>query len=107
MDSNRTEYSDAALALTFIIGGFIGATLGLLFAPRTGTELRGKIKERAKGAREKALESTETVRERAEKLAEAGKERLAEGREKAKELVGNIRERVLPKEQDKPRKIRL
>ena len=63
MDSNRTEYSFAALALAFVIGGLIGAGLGFLFAPRTGRETREKIKERGGESREKLRDAVETIRE--------------------------------------------
>ena len=54
MNSDRTEYGFAALTLAFVAGGLIGATLGVLFAPRPGVETREKIKERAEEARGKA-----------------------------------------------------
>ncbi len=97
MNSNRTEYGFAALALAFVTGGLIGATLGLLFAPRTGVETREKIKDQAEGARERLKETAETVRERAEGLAEAGKEKLSEVREKVQESVEKIKEKVSSK----------
>lgn len=46
MDSTRTEYGFAAVALVFIAGGLLGVTLGLFFAPRTGVETRERIKLR-------------------------------------------------------------
>ena len=76
MVANRTEYSFAALALAFVIGGLIGAGLGFLFAPRTGRETREKIKERGEESSKKLREAIETLRERAERLAEAGKEKF-------------------------------
>ena len=100
MNSNRSEYTFAALALTFVAGGLIGATFGLLFAPRTGPETREKIKEQAEGAREKVRETAKTAQERAKKLTEAGKEKFSEAREKVQESVGKIREKVSPKKEE-------
>ena len=100
MESNRTEYGFAALALAFVTGGLIGATLGLLFAPRTGVETRERIEERAKGAREKARETAKTVRERAEEFAEAGKEKISEIRGKVEKSVEKIKEKVSPKKEE-------
>ena len=94
MESNRTEYGFAALALAFVTGGLIGATLGLLFAPRTGAETREKIEERAKGAREKVRETAKTVREKAEGMAETGKEKFTEVRGKVQESAEKVKERV-------------
>ncbi len=101
MDSNRTEYGFAALALAFVTGGLLGAAVGLLFAPRTGVETRERIKERAEGAREKLKETSETVRERAEEMAETGKGKLSEVRGKFQESVEKVKEKVSPKKEEK------
>ena len=88
MNSSRNEYTFAALALTFVVGGLIGAAFGLLFAPRPGAETRGKIKEQAEGAREKVRETAKSAHEKAEKLTEAGKEKFSEARGKVQESGG-------------------
>jgi hypothetical protein len=77
MDSNHTEYSFAALALAFVIGGLIGAGLGFLFAPRTGSETREKIKELGENHLENSLIRLRPLVERAKGLAEAGKEKFS------------------------------
>ena len=77
MDSNRTEYSFAALALAFVIGGLIGAGLGFLFAPRTGRETREKIKELGENHLKNSLIRLRPLVERAKGLAEAGKEKFS------------------------------
>jgi hypothetical protein len=38
----------------FILGGVVGAVAALAFAPRTGTELRAEVKEKARRAMEQA-----------------------------------------------------
>jgi gas vesicle protein len=94
MNSDRTEYGFAALTLAFVVGGLIGATLGLLFAPRPGVETREKIKERAGEAREKLRGAVETIRDKAEGLAETGKEKYAELSGKVRDSVDKIKEKV-------------
>jgi gas vesicle protein len=37
----------ASFTIGAVIGGLVGATLSLLFAPESGTELRAQIRERA------------------------------------------------------------
>jgi|GEM_PF-2089549 len=77
MDSNRAEYSFATLALAFVIGGLIGASLGFLFAPRTGRETREKIRERRGDHFKNSLIRLRPLVERAKGLAEAGKEKFS------------------------------
>ena len=94
MNSNRTEYGFAALALAFVAGGLLGATLGVLFAPRAGVETREKIKERTGEAREKLRGTVETMRDKGEEWAETGKERYSEICGKVRDSVDKIKEKV-------------
>ncbi|MEW6637358.1 MAG: YtxH domain-containing protein, partial [Actinomycetota bacterium] len=52
----------------FVIGGLTGAIAGLLFAPKSGRELRGTLAERAGETRERGretyFEAQESLRER-------------------------------------------
>ncbi len=59
---------------TFLIGGAVGALAGILFAPRSGRELRGSIANRAGEARERSRESYFQAQERMQ-------ERIASARE--------------------------
>ena len=82
-DENRGGGSDVATRLTYLlIGGGIGAIIALLFAPKSGTELRGdiadvtrkgidKTREGARYVGDKAGEYYGTVREKAGDLTDA------------------------------------
>ena len=59
---------------TFVLGGAVGALVGILLAPRSGRELRGSLANRAGEARERS-------RERYFGAQEQMRERLAEARE--------------------------
>ena len=59
---------------TFVLGGAIGALVGILLAPRSGRELRGSLADRAGEARERG-------RERYFDAQEQMRDRLAEVRE--------------------------
>jgi len=96
MNSNRTEYGFAALALAFVAGGLIGATLGVLFAPQAGVETREKIKERTEEARERLRGAVETMRDKAEQWGEKGKEKYSEICGEVRDSVEKIREKVSP-----------
>ena len=59
---------------TFVLGGAVGALVGILLAPRSGKELRGSLANRAGEARERGRETYFDAQEQM-------RERLAEGRE--------------------------
>jgi gas vesicle protein len=59
---------------TFVLGGAVGALVGILLAPRSGKELRGSLANRAGEARERG-------RERYFDAQEQMRDRLAEVRE--------------------------
>jgi gas vesicle protein len=53
------------VGLVFLLGAVVGAGIGLLIAPKSGSETRAMLLERAREAREKAAEAAEMVREKA------------------------------------------
>ena len=64
---------------TFVLGGAVGALVGILLAPRSGKELRGSLANRAGEARERGRESyfdaQEQMRERLAEVREGSRER--------------------------------
>lgn len=96
---NEREDASATTKLTYLlIGGGIGAVIALLFAPKSGHELRGDIadatrkglekgKETAAQLQERAGEYYEVTKERAEELYSSAQERAGEFKEKAKEAA--------------------
>ena len=82
----------------FVIGGFLGALAGILFAPKSGKELRSDIKEKGsevlKDAKEiyadastKAKEIIEEAKHQAKELKKEADRHLSEARQKAKEIL--------------------
>ena len=63
---------------TFVLGGAVGALVGILLAPRSGKELRGSLANRAGEARERGRETYFDAQEQM-------RERLAEAREGARQ----------------------
>lgn len=90
------ENSSASAKLTYLlIGGGIGAVIALLFAPKSGEELRGDIADATRKGIEKGKETAAQLQERAGEYYEVGRERASElyetGREKATELTEKAR----------------
>ena len=68
---------------TFVLGGAVGALVGILLAPRSGKELRGSLANRAGEARERGRETYFDAQEQM-------RERLAEVREGSRESPGGV-----------------
>jgi len=108
--ADNDDNGSSAEKLTFLlIGAGIGATLALLFAPKSGRELRDDIAdvtrrgidaagEGARRARDSASELYETGRVRANEAYGAARDRFTDAygtaRDKAGDLYGNARDRV-------------
>lgn len=88
---NEREESNATSKLTYLlVGGAIGAIVALLFAPKSGQELRGDIAEATKKGIEKGKEAAAVVSERAGEYYEVTKERAGEILHDAQEAVGGF-----------------
>lgn len=94
-DYDRDNTSVSTKLTYLLVGGGIGAVIALLFAPKSGVELRGDIadatrkgiekgRETATQLQEKAGEYYEVSREKANELYQAGREKAGEFTEKAR-----------------------
>ena len=89
------EEAGATTKLTYLlIGGGIGAVLALLFAPKSGTELRGDIADATRKGLEKGKETASLVGERAGDYYEVTRERAGELYQNAQEKAGELSERA-------------
>lgn len=98
------EETSAGKKLTYLlIGGGIGAVVALLFAPKSGQELRGDIadatrkgiekgKETATLVGEKAGDYYEVTREKANELYQTAQDKASEYKAKAGELTDRAKE---------------
>jgi gas vesicle protein len=75
---------DASSFLWFLAGLGVGAVVGVLYAPRSGSEMRESL-------RSKADEGREYVRERARKAREQATDLVDRGREVAKQQKEQFR----------------
>ena len=72
--SEARGYSAADVALGFILGGVLGASLALLLAPESGRRTQVRLRRLATDVRDKTLEVSEELREKAEDAIERGRE---------------------------------
>lgn len=75
---NESCHSSSLCFLSFLTGALIGAGLGILLAPQSGKETRGKIKELSSEMKGKTTEAAEDVLEKLQKTLEEGKVLLKE-----------------------------
>jgi gas vesicle protein len=95
----RNEYdrddANVGTKLTYLlIGGGIGAVIALLFAPKSGTELRGDIADATRKGIEKSKETASHLQERAGEYYEVGRERASEYIHTAQEKAGEFAEKA-------------
>jgi gas vesicle protein len=94
----RNDYNDegsAATKLTYLlVGGGIGAVLALLFAPKSGVELRGDIADASRKGLEKGKEAAAQLQEKAGEYYEVSRERAGELYSAATERAGGIADKA-------------
>lgn len=78
----------------FLLGGIVGAVLGLLFSPRSGKENRELISETASKYFDEGKELYETGRARVSEVYETGRETATEKAEELKLKIDSARERL-------------
>ncbi|HXG84720.1 MAG TPA: YtxH domain-containing protein [Pyrinomonadaceae bacterium] len=92
---NEREEARTGTKLTYLlVGGGIGAVLALLFAPKTGTELRGDIADATRKGVEKGKETAALVGEKAGDYYEVTREKAGELYSTAQEKAGEIAEKA-------------
>ena len=95
----RNEYdreeTSATTKLTYLlIGGGIGAILALLFAPKSGEELRGDIADVTRKGLEKGKETAAQLQEKAGEYYEVTREKAGEYYQVASEKAGELKNRA-------------
>ena len=99
------------LVLGFLTGGVVGAALALLYAPKSGKELRSDIKHRTDDfiddtseymqiAKEKASDLINEGKKKSEKLIKDAKERAGTLIEDANELLNEAKDKASHKYED-------
>ena len=68
--SEERGYSGSAVALGFILGGVLGASLAMLLAPESGRRTRERLRDLAADIRDKTADFSEDLRDKAEDAVE-------------------------------------
>lgn len=91
-DEYRRDSGDSiSTRLTYLlIGGGIGAILALLFAPKSGQELRGDIADATRKGIDRSREAAQQLGDRAGEYYEATRTRAGEIYSQAAEKVGEV-----------------
>jgi len=90
-DYRRDSGDSISTRLTYLlIGGGIGAILALLFAPKSGHELRGDIADATRKGIDRSREAAQQLGDRAGEYYEATRGRASELYSQAAERVGEV-----------------
>jgi len=90
-DYRRDSDDNISTRLTYLlIGGGIGAILALLFAPKSGQELRGDIADATRKGIDRSREAAQQLGDRAGEYYEATRGRASELYSQAAERVGEV-----------------
>jgi gas vesicle protein len=90
----RDEPSGASFMLGILTGAAVGAAVALLFAPKSGTEIRAQLGEQYRGLADRVGEQTESLRATASQLADQGRERIEELSGQLSDRASSAAERV-------------
>ena len=70
------------VVLAFLLGGIIGAAVGILYAPRSGKDTRKRLQDIGSDLTDKIEDFAGNVKEKAEHLAEETKEKMVSQKER-------------------------
>jgi gas vesicle protein len=89
--SDDNEGGGGGFVLGLLTGAVVGVGLGMLFAPKAGSELRSQLSERASALANQAQEGCRKASQNAGHWAEKGKDAAGEWAERGKHLYGRAR----------------
>ncbi|MFQ5840106.1 MAG: YtxH domain-containing protein [Candidatus Methylomirabilales bacterium] len=98
--ANDRDEGGASLFLAFLLGGFLGACMALLYAPESGKRTRVRIRHLAEDFRERATDTAEEIRDRIEDALDQGKDSVLSAYEAGREAFMREREALLNQKED-------
>jgi gas vesicle protein len=99
LDTDKTDRFDkneggGSFMMGLLTGAVVGVGLGLLLAPKAGSELRNQLSDQAGALSNQAQEGYRKATESAGQWAEKGKQAAGEWADRGKDLYGKAREAV-------------
>jgi len=91
---NNEGSGGGSFVMGLLTGTVLGAGLGILFAPKAGSELRGQISEQAGNLANQASEGYRRATENAGQWADKGRETAGEWAERGKDMYGKAKDAV-------------
>ena len=99
MNSKYEAYENQGLDGSFLLGFLAGAAVGvvaaILYAPKSGAETRGHLKDLADQQKQNLSNQWENTKEKASKAVNATREKLDAVTEQAKTAVDNVANRAM------------
>lgn len=71
-----SERNSGDVILAFVLGGIVGAALGILFAPAAGKETRRKLKDIGEDLGDKIEDLGDEVKAKTKNIVQEGKEKI-------------------------------
>ncbi|MGH7784882.1 MAG: YtxH domain-containing protein [Candidatus Binatia bacterium] len=94
-DEYERNQNNATTKLTYLlIGGGIGAVIALLFAPKSGVELRGDIADATRKGIEKSKEAASQLQDKAGEYYDVTRDKANELYQTAQEKAGDLTEKA-------------
>ena len=78
MENEKSRGNGYLVASSFLLGGIVGAAAGLLFAPKSGKEMRRQVRDLAGDVKGKAGDYYEQIREAVTSALVEGKDLIDE-----------------------------
>ncbi|MEW5946616.1 MAG: YtxH domain-containing protein [bacterium] len=89
-----------SLALGFLTGAVVGAVTALLYAPQSGAETRGRIKEKVSDLSSRAGDALNRARDAMEEAKDQVTGAFGSTRERTSQIIESARERIARKTKD-------
>ncbi|MHB9156114.1 MAG: YtxH domain-containing protein [Endomicrobiales bacterium] len=96
------ERNSGEVMLAFILGGIVGAAIGMLYAPYAGKETRQKLKDMGEDLTDRFEDLGEQVKTKTKQMVNEGKDKILSQKERLEEAFDAGRKAFEKKQQQQP-----